>query len=301
MTKQLSVAVLVIGTLATSPFLYFIIEYEQNNNYRTLINQLVSMIHFVLILLNISSQPLAFLIFAYGPLPEAVCYVDLVLRTSLTVIIILLLDAICAVRYIFIFHLKNPTATQHGFWTFFISCWVFAFSFSVHFVFALLPGNNPNFFYFCLGKFPASHSLQKTKINWSIIVIALFTILAHIFVGIKYLHFKYREKKGVIPSISAQHAVTCTLVNKSSLGSFTTNSCGIMLIIMVSTTAQKLNLIDKNKVDDLSEHIWAYLFFLYSPVLVQCASVLALLTRNANLLKHVKDKVKSTLDLLRGH
>jgi hypothetical protein len=26
-----------------------------------------------------------------------------------------------------------------------------------------LPGNNPNFYYICLGKFPASHSLQKPR------------------------------------------------------------------------------------------------------------------------------------------
>ena len=250
-----------------------------------------------MILINVTSQPLAFFMFTYGPLPQVLCYADLIFRTSLPLITFLLLDAICIVRYLFIFHLKNPTANQHNFWTFFICFWAFSFSFTGHFIFAMLPGNNPNFFYICLGKFPASHSLQKTKVNWFLIDIALLTILVHIFVGFRYWHFKHQEK---FPSQSAQQAVTSQHINKSSLASLTTNFCGLLLIIMASTTAQKVNLMDKTKVNDFSHYIWAYMFYLYGPVFVQCMSVFTLHTRNALLVKHTKCKLMAIKDFFCG-
>ncbi len=48
----------------------------------------------------------------FGPFPESVCYLEIVLRSSLTMQGILYLDSIFIVRYLFVFHLKNPTDTQ---------------------------------------------------------------------------------------------------------------------------------------------------------------------------------------------
>ena len=65
----------------------------------------------------------AWTIYLYGPLPELVCHLDSSLRNVVIMRLLIVLDSIIIVRYIFTFHAKNPTAVQDEFWTLFINIW----------------------------------------------------------------------------------------------------------------------------------------------------------------------------------
>ena len=64
-----------INIVAAPPLLSFIIWFERygNDNKRTLINRLVLMICLTIIVFLLSAQPLEIVRFTYGPLPDAVC------------------------------------------------------------------------------------------------------------------------------------------------------------------------------------------------------------------------------------
>ena len=98
-----------IGYLLDLPLLVGIIYYERNQHYRTLINRMVtSMYWYGILWIVVMFVPTA-IIFLTGPVSPFLCHLGLILHNILTIQCILHLDVIIIARYIFIFHLKNPT------------------------------------------------------------------------------------------------------------------------------------------------------------------------------------------------
>lgn len=91
--------------------------------YRTLINQLVSSLLVRSIIFSFTVEVLDIAFYIIGPFPLLLCYLELFLRSSLTMQGILYLDSIFIIRYLFVFHMKNPTATQDDFWIRFLNIW----------------------------------------------------------------------------------------------------------------------------------------------------------------------------------
>ncbi len=65
---------------------------------------------------RIRPQIPAIIRYIVGPFPEMICHVDTILRNFYTMQGLLFLDAMTLVRYIFLFHIKNPAALQDDFW-----------------------------------------------------------------------------------------------------------------------------------------------------------------------------------------
>jgi hypothetical protein len=63
-------------------------------------------------------------LYFYRPLPEFICFANLVLRNALMVQVILFFDSIVAVRYIAIFWMKDPENFKDDFWFRFSNFWV---------------------------------------------------------------------------------------------------------------------------------------------------------------------------------
>ncbi len=110
--KLYAVAFSALGISITTPMLFSIIWFERNNHHRTLINQLVSSIIWYAIIWNATLQFPTILRYLLGPFPPVLCYIDIIFRNSFTMQGLLYLTAIIIVRYVFLFHLKNPTALQ---------------------------------------------------------------------------------------------------------------------------------------------------------------------------------------------
>ncbi len=58
-----------------------------------------------------------------GPYSYTFCHLDNVMKNALSTKIPIMLTFIVVIRYIFIFHAKNPTGLQDEFWTLFLEMW----------------------------------------------------------------------------------------------------------------------------------------------------------------------------------
>jgi hypothetical protein len=82
--KTISVLASIVGGGISIPFVYGIIWFEENNHLRTLINQLVSSICWLVIVWNFVVQLPAVILYLHGPLGVLLCSLDLVVRNALT-------------------------------------------------------------------------------------------------------------------------------------------------------------------------------------------------------------------------
>jgi hypothetical protein len=110
--KTLFLLTSIIGSLINLIFFFGIIWFERNKNNRTLVNQLVSSLYSKSVVFILSILSLDIAMYTYGPLPEGLCLLEYWIRNGFTMTSILCLKSIFIVRYLFVFHLKNPTAAQ---------------------------------------------------------------------------------------------------------------------------------------------------------------------------------------------
>jgi hypothetical protein len=115
------------------------------------------------------------------------------------------------------------------------------------------------------------------------------------------LIFKYQEKKNLLPVHSEQTKITCELLNKKSLASFTTNFAVISVIVVLTATTDRVGRLDKHRLESVSEYVWIYVFTMIDPTLTQALSVVVLLRRSQgsilqNSILAIKDAHPQILD-----
>jgi hypothetical protein len=104
-SKLLCLSFHVLASIITSPILYIIIVFEKNCNYRTLMNQMVSSVMWNALAYNLI-MPLLTLIFNFiSPINSPViCRMYFIVNNVISYHIIILLDSLIVIKYIFIFH-----------------------------------------------------------------------------------------------------------------------------------------------------------------------------------------------------
>ena len=78
--------------------------------------------------------------YTFGPLPEIVCRVELDFKNAIVTQIMLFLDGMIIIRYIFIFWMQNPAGFNDEFWEKFVSFWIVGFAMISQFIFVFMPG-----------------------------------------------------------------------------------------------------------------------------------------------------------------
>ncbi len=73
----------------------------------------------------------------YHPFPQWICFLQIILRHTIVLRLMLLVDAMVLARYILIFWLKNPLKFQDDFWCHLVNTWVFLFRFSFNKFFSI--------------------------------------------------------------------------------------------------------------------------------------------------------------------
>jgi hypothetical protein len=124
------------------PIFYSIIWYEKfgSDKKRTVLNKLVGSVCWCIIFAYVFIQIPELIRYCFGPLPTFVCYLNLVIKNTLSIQLMLTFDAISILRYIFIFWLKNPYSFCDDFWTIFLNLWMFSLALISQIAFAILPG-----------------------------------------------------------------------------------------------------------------------------------------------------------------
>jgi len=117
--KFASVSLSVVITVTLLPLIYGIIWFERfgSDKKRTLINMLVSSTCWTVIQCGVLLQVPDIVHLVIGPLPEKFCFFQAILRSTFASEFLLYFDAIIAMRFVYIFCLKNLANFRDEFWS----------------------------------------------------------------------------------------------------------------------------------------------------------------------------------------
>jgi len=295
-SKTIAIVFAIVSMVILTPLLLSIIRYERNKHHRTLINQLMASTIWTATAWNLTIQPLAIYRTALGPMKyEIVCHVNSVLRNSLPMHAVLLLDATMLVKYAFSFHMKNPTAVQDDFWNRFLNLVIFCITVLSQIVHVLQPGREAHYFYICVGKTPDISSSSFTKLNYSVIFVVIVSAFIHLIFGSKYFYMKILLNK------EERHQVFTTKTNFNMSAdifiSYTTN--GLIAILLLGSFVVLANV---NEMDfkSLSENPhWFYALYMYLPTAVELATVVYFL-KSSSIRNHIKQEFFEVFQLMFG-
>jgi hypothetical protein len=190
--KFLFMGINAVSCLITTPIFYWLIVLEKQSHYRTLVNQIMATVMSCFVVFNIIITPLTFFIYIISPTnSEFICKAYTFTFNIITLHPILLMDAWLIIKYLFVFHLKNPTAVQDDFWSMLINLWIFIFWAISLIVYHILPGKDYAKITTCVGKISVKYFDEKVKKNWTTFVVILISIILNIlFWGFRIL-FKH--------------------------------------------------------------------------------------------------------------
>ena len=154
---------------------------------RTLLNKLVSSLCYRILQWVIICQSSDLIRYTIGPLPITFCAFMVVLKTSIRLQIIFLFDLMQITKYIFTFHLKNPSAITEDFWSKFLSMVLTMLSYIICFSLFMVDSRKPLFYYICADK-DMVPDLKNPKRNYGLPeMVSLILIL---WVQAKLFYFK---------------------------------------------------------------------------------------------------------------
>ena len=228
--------------------------------------------------------------YIFGPQPAIICHFEMLLRGSITIQQLLLSDILMIARYLFLFHVKNPTSNQHDFWAIFFSIWSFSIGMISTGVFMFMPGRNPNYFYICLGKIPSNHQNETTKVNIVLNFLLCITTLVHVVLGSKIkIHEKNHTNGIIIPSNQMSNLYNLYTVTSHLLAL----ACyGMFYFWQIVSLAQ-----DPKSFENYPNYLLIYIFHLYSTQTFAIAVLLLMFKKNKPLFKYVKRRVFSLFNV----
>ena len=247
-----------LGSLLNFFLLYGIIKFEKNHHHRTLINQLVSSMYWYAIIWIFLVQIPITIRYLLPLFPEFLCACDTILRNAILMQFFFLLNAVLLCRYIFIFHLENPTALQESFWKLFINMFTIMVCLISQISQYLLPGKQPNMYYVCLGEFPKMYVGSVVKPNIPEIVLFPFTLFFYTFASIKIKIYSMSQNS---PNLLFQIGSPSTkqiCINMQTLENFVTNVINILVLLSSFMVTVILNRLSLEEIDEYPNYFWFY-------------------------------------------
>lgn len=288
-SRTLAVIFSMVSVFILTPTLLGIISFERNKHHRTLINQLMASIVWSAAIWNWTVQLLATYRVVLGPIqPEFICRVNSVLRNSLPMHALLLLDAMMFIKYFFLFHMKNPTAIQDDFWNRFLNVVIFVLSSLSQIVHTLSPGPENENFLICVGRYSDSDNVQTgSKRNYSVIFVLIVSAVTYLIFGTKYFYWKFVLNENDRRRHQDQQQLPQGQLQLSSdvLVSTTTNGLIMVLLSSCFIVIAKFN---QSALQSLQgQNAWFYALQLYLPPAIQLATIIYL-AKNKQLRNHLK-------------
>ena len=285
-----------LSSFLTIPLTFGIVWYEKNRHYRTLINMLAASICLYQINWIIISYLCAISHVIFGPTGIFQCSLELMLINATAMQYMFMFNAILISKYIFVFHIKNPTAIQEDFLFIFINLSTFCLSFLSQLAFMLLPGKNV-IYYICKGSFPAKTIGldMPVKVNYPIYFLLILTIIIHVLAGIKLKRaHKLSDSNAPHPSVSSQGTLK-SFPTKKQLADFSTNVISILVTIGVHFIIIFMNKMRALEVTKYSNMVMIYVWYWSVPQLLAYCNILLYYWHQEELRNEVWKVAKSVL------
>jgi hypothetical protein len=211
--------------------------------------------------------------------------------------LMLLHDAAIIVKYIFIFHLKNPTVIQDDFWNLFINLWIFIVSLISQIIFQMLPGRDPMDILICCGKMPKQFMSSTVKRNYPILFAVILSIIVNIYFFVKKFNLKY-FKKDKYAQYEQFYIKWTNPANKENFFHYTTHFTGIaVLFFCLVVTPQIINSMNPQTLDSFPYYILFYAHTFVYPQLALIITISFTLLKNNHLRSLVFKELKRLLNL----
>jgi len=261
---------LIVGILSVFvgvPFIYSVIWFEKfgSDKKRTILNLLVSKINYTFIMYLSFIQLPEIIRYTYGPLPVFVCYWQHISRNICIVIILLFIDTITAIRFAFIFMLKNPAAFQDDFWCRFISLWIFGFSLALCCAWHYALKVQSSGFYMCTGVQVSIESLNSPGVGNGFLII--LSAILNIFVHLKIYTHKKNTTDQTLSGSCVVKSVVLKEIEEQSLSNFTTILMSILITAISLANSYKLNSVITSNLNTYPNYLFAYFRSFITPTL----------------------------------
>ena len=184
---------LVIGVLGPISIIWY--ERNCNNRFRTILNQMFARMAWYLLAYTLLVFVPEGVRLLYGPFDEIYCDFHVVVRNILWIGLLLTLDCILILRYVFIFTLKNFAVISDDVLAKMFNMSILLIAIWASFVKRITPGNPPLNYYLCCGidpnnGFPEGHFLDTPqKYNTGRIIICV-TFLLHLIMIPRILYYQ---------------------------------------------------------------------------------------------------------------
>ena len=276
--------------IITIPPLYFVIIFENENPYKTLQSKIL-----VLFLSNAMAycffvQIPDYCIYIFGPLPALICYFEMFFRVCITIQQLFLSDVTMIAKYLFLFNIKNFTSTQHEFWPFYFSLVSFGIGLISTAAFMFLPGNNPNYFYICVGKIPRNHQNGKTKVNILLNYLIFATTLIHVVLGTKIKIFEKKQANSLINNTAPQIA-SCIIPSIYNMYTLTSQLLALAAVLIFYIPAIIILIDDPKSFESYPGYIWVYIFHLFCTQTIAIVAIVLLFRKNTPLQNYVRKRL----------
>lgn len=272
--KGLSIIYCFSVCLILFPLFGGIIWFEKygSDHKRTLINMIVSLICWTAIRGMVTVPVLDATWLLLGPLPRPVCFVQAVLRSAVTCEFLLYYDAVVAIRFVYIFVLKNPAAFCDEFWIRFISIAIKSFGLIFQSAWHLTAKRQPIVFYICCGIDPSSDDKELFKAYG---VLEVLSFLLHIVIPFRIWTFKRSQKVGPETLNYFRKGLFLADIDSRTLSTNAVSLANILLLCVTSFNIIMMNRIDPKSLNEQPFDYFGYFALLISPpTLSLCAVVL---------------------------
>ena len=213
---------------------------------RTLLNKLVSSLCYRILQWVIICQSSDLIRYTNGPLPLKFCALMVVLKTSIRLQILFLFDMMQITKYIFTFHLKNPSAITEDFWSKFLSMLLTMLAYMICFPLFMLDSRKPLFYYICADKDMVPDLKNPKRIYGLPELVSLILIL---WVQAKLFYFKCKPST---PAVLTSE--------EFSLANFRIIFLSVGTIGLFSMLTMKINTLNQGDINN-------YPFFIYMQIL----------------------------------
>ena len=234
---------------------YGIIWYEKfgTDQKRTMINKLVASFSWIWFEWYLFAQAISTIGLCVGPLPPIICAFSQILKTSIKYQLLLCVEAIEITKYFFIFHLKNPSGVQDGFWSLFINGWILGFCNIFTFNMFFIDGQKPVLYYICIGSDVITHPNENKRSNG---ILEITILLIYIFIQCRI--FLYKRKNRILGLADSK-------LSSNSLSSFSASFLSTITMCIAIFMTVKLNAMKLSDIEVYPNYIYVQFYNLIIP------------------------------------
>ena len=196
--------------------------------------------------------------FIIGPMNLSYCFIKTIWRSYYATSSLLYFDLIAIVRYVFIFHLKNPSAFRDDFWIVFINAWIMGASLIFNFAWFYKADHQIINYYMCTGTDPTEDFKKPLKLYAAV---EIGSLLVHLLVYLRIAVYKFglaEPTKAV--GMSQVKNFFLSKDDKNSIASLATNILNVVGLCLLLGAGAFFSMIPPSEMKNYSrELLFSYL------------------------------------------